>query len=166
MALMSIGIETYKGSETQHFFSEPQKRLVEAWAHGYHKLNDSAAHLGLAVGTVKHSGYTITSMMDEGPGTDRVAKAVAYSAQNGWIDPSSFPDSIERKLTEAETLALTLRVLGLSRKEVAVRLKTTEVEIANNLDAINRLIGTKDDNGAIAWAILKVLKKPQAVEAK
>lgn len=166
MALVSRENDSYGHIGSEHFFSEPQKRLVEAWAHGYHKLNDSAAHLGLAVGTVKHSGYTITSMMEEGPGTDRFAKAVAYAAQNGWIDPAPFPDSIERKLTETETLALTLRVLGLSRKETSVRLKIKEVEIANNLDAINQLIGAKDDYGAIAWAILKVLKKPHTAETK
>lgn len=159
------GVEGYRHIE-QDYFNDGQKKLVEAWAHGIDKVEDAAAFLGCRKDTVDARSQKITDKMDEGPGTDRRAKAVTFAAQKGWVDPTPYPDVIERKLTDGEALVLTLRTLGFNRKEISYHLNISKHKVANNLDAVHRLLGNESDYFAIAWAILKVLKKPQPQKAQ
>ena len=164
---MTREFDGYKLDKQREFFNNTQKKIINAWVYGFTTSTQVADHLGLANGTIKHADFEITDKLkDNEPGTDRRAKAVTFAALKGWIDPTPFPDNIERKLTDRKTLVLTFRTLGFTRKEVANHLKYSEDEVNNNLDAIISLTGVKNDYGAIAWAILKVLKKPQPQAAK
>ena len=155
-----LEIEPYWRNKSRDVFSGPQKRLVEAWAYGFHKTDDLADHFHLSEKTVKRVTTEIRSIIGEdGPGSDRVAKAVSLAAQNGWINPEGFPDKIERRLTDREQLMLTYRALGLTRNELSTQFKIPEEEVAEKLDTIQKLVGVDSDYGVIAWAILKVLNK-------
>ena len=164
---MSREFDGYRLNKQREFFNNTQKKIVESWVYGFKTPTEVAAHLGLAEGTIKHADFEIIDKLKEhGPGTDRRAKAVTFTAQKGWLDPSFFPDKLERKLTDSEILVLTFRIRGFTRKEVSNQLKYSEDEVNENLDAIQKLIGVETDYGAIAWAIIKVLNKNQPSKPK
>lgn len=159
---MRLNPEGNYNNSTKDSFSGAQKRLVEAWACGFTSIEESALYLGQTKGTVIQTGKTIRHLMYGGPGTDQIAKAVSLAAQNGWLDSVQFPSGdLSRKLTEEEVKVLTFRTLGLSRNEIADKLKIPELVVDKNFEAIHELIGINSDYSAIAWAIIKVLNKNQ-----
>ncbi len=144
--------------QQKDIFIEPEKRVIEAWAYGPCKPRDVAAYLGITEESASGYGKRIRDKIDWGRGTDRNAKAVALAALKGWIDPMPFPDNLDRNLTKRERLILTQRAIGLTREEVSLELKIPESDVAEDLEAMQSLIGCDTDYGVIAWAILKVVK--------
>ncbi len=163
---MEREFDGYRLHTSKDLFTGAQKKLIEAWAHGFQKPAETAIHLGLQKDTVLHTGQMIRDKMYEKVGTDHEAKAVTFAALNGWIDPIPFPDRLKRKLTNQETQILTFRALGLTKKEVADKLTISPYIVDKNLGAIHHLLGNESDYFAIAWAIIKVLKKKQPSEPK
>ncbi|KKS83408.1 MAG: hypothetical protein UV59_C0040G0005 [Candidatus Gottesmanbacteria bacterium GW2011_GWA1_43_11] len=153
-----LDIEPSWNYSPKDIFTEPEKRTIEAWAYASFLPEDVAVYLNISVGTASNYGNRIRDKMDRGKGTDRNAKAVTTAALKGWIDPAPFPDQLERKLTKREHSVITQRVIGFTREEVSAELNIPKEEVAEDLEAMQSLIGCDNDYGVIAWVILKGLK--------
>ena len=159
-----LDFEPHWNLDLKDIFTEPEKRVIEAWTYGPCVPADVAVYLGISEGTAGNYGNRIRDKMDRGKGTDRNAKAVTLAAAKGWIDPAPFPDNLDRKLTKREHSILTQRAVGLTRAEVSVELSIPEETVVEDLEAMQSLIGCDNDYGVIAWAILKGIKnKAQSV---
>lgn len=153
-----VDIEPHWNYEPTDIFTEPEKRVIEAWTYGPYVPQDVAVYLGVSEGTAGNYGNRIRDKMDRGKGTDKNAKAVTLAALKGWIDPAPFPDTLDRKLTNREHSILTQRVVGLTREETSAELNIPQKTVAEDLETMQSLIGCDNDYGVIAWVILKGLK--------
>ena len=144
------------------YLKSVHRQILQAWVDGLESTSEVAATLGKANSVVKKLQSEITSMMNEGLGSNSRAKAVRYAVTYGLVNFNRV-DEIKpiRDFSDREKNVFTWICVGFNDREIAKQLGIEQTHVRQERKDILENLGISSTLMAVAWAVRKTIQMHQ-----